>query len=312
MGASITTHFCANNICATVMTDQKDSKKRMRSAPRGRRWALTFYEKPDFVLDTDKVRYFIAGEETCPDTGRTHWQSYIEFFNPQRLNGVKSLVDDQKVHAEIAKGTALQNRTYCSKDGNIYREEGTMSAQGKRNDLVALRTHFKESKDVRAAIEDDNLIHHVAKFPRLVNTLSLMYSVERSWTTELYVYYGPPGTGKSHTAFEEAQALGAVYFKPDGQWWDGYEGQETVIFEDFRGETGLPNLLRLADRYPMRVPVKGGFAQFITKRIYITSNLDIDDWFNKDQRGYEVSIAALRRRITVKKHFDTVYNLRAN
>lgn len=279
----------------------------MSSNRAARRFALTFYSPPDFVFDEDIIRYFVAGEEVCPETKRTHYQAYIELFKATRLKRLKVIVDDQKVHVEPAKGNPHQNVIYCKKDGKVYREEGKVSQQGKRNDLVRLRDHFKEKKTLKEAIESDDLLLHVAKHPRLVNTLQLMYSVERSEPTDLYVYWGVTGSGKSHKAFTEASLLGQVYFKPSGCWWDGYEGQASVIFEDFRGETGLAQLLRLADRYPLRVPIKGGFRQFVSRRIYITSNVDVNDWFNADQRGYEASMEALRRRITHKVHFDTPF-----
>jgi len=123
------------------------------------------------------------------------------------------------------------------------------------------------------------------------------------------VHWGPTGTGKSHTAYEESKALGPTYFKPvSDKWWDGYDQQPSVIIEDFRGEIALATLLRLADKYPMRVPVKGGYKEFNSKRIYITSNIDIDDWFNKEQKGYEASMEALKRRITKKIHFNKPYS----
>jgi hypothetical protein len=137
-----------------------------------------------------------------------------------------------------------------------------------------------------------------------------MYQPERTETTELHIYWGPTHTGKSHTAFEEARKLGPVYVKPsDSQWWDGYEGQPSVILEDFRGEIPLAMMLRLADKYPLRVQVKGGYKQFNSKRIYITSNIDVDEWFNTNQKGYEASMDAFRRRITVKKHFNEQFFL---
>ncbi len=271
--------------------------------PSYRRYCITFWSPPDFVFDTDIIRYFIAGEEVCPDSKRTHYQSYIELFKKTSLKKLVEIVDDKKIKALPCKGSGAQNIEYCSKDGKIYREEGKSATPGKRTDLISLREHFKSQKRLRTAIEDDELIGPVARYPRLVNTLQLLYSVERNFTTELYVYWGVPGSGKSHLAYEEAKSRGRVYFKPTGKWWDGYSGEETVIFEDFRGETGLAMLLRLGDKYPLRVQYKGGFHQFVSSRLYITSNLDIDEWFNPDSRGYDISIEALRRRITKKVHF---------
>lgn len=274
---------------------------------RARRYALTFFTEPTFVFDTSLVRYFVAGRETCPTTGNVHYQAYIELFKPTSLKALKTLVDDEKVHAEACKGNAATNIKYCKKDGDIFREEGTAAQQGQRNDLVSLRQHFKDKKRLREAIESDELIGPVARYPRLVNQLELLYSTQRSQQTELHIFWGAPGTGKSHTAYEEAKQLGPVYFKPTGNWWDGYEQQPCVIFEDFRGECGLAQLLRLADKYPLRVPIKGGFKEFTSSRLYITSNLDITDWFNAEARGYETSLAALKRRITRKVHFDTPF-----
>lgn len=278
------------------------------SVTTSRNWAATFYVAPDFVFDTAKIRYFIAGEEKCPETGRTHYQAFIVFKNKQSMKAVKRIVDDNTVHLEPAKASALANIKYCSKDGNIYREEGKRpKGQGARSDLVAFRDHFKSGGTTRAAIEDDGKLAMVARYPRLANTLELMYSVERSEPTELHIFWGVPGSGKSHKAFEEAKELGDVYFKPQGPWWDGYDSQPSVIFEDFRGETPLAQFLRLADRYPLRVAVKGGFKQFNSKRLYVTSNLDIDDWWNSEQKGYDVSMEAFRRRITIKIHFPSRY-----
>ena len=41
----------------------------------------------------------------------------------------------------------------------------------------------------------------------------------------------------------------------------------------------LSDLLRLLDRYPYTVPLKCGHAQFLAKRIYITSPFHPKDWY---------------------------------
>lgn len=51
-------------------------------------------------------------------------------------------------------------------------------------------------------------------------------------------------------------------------------------FDDFGGsEFKLTYLLKLMDRYPMRVPVKGSFVNWVPKKIYITSNYSPKEWF---------------------------------
>jgi len=53
----------------------------------------------------------------------------------------------------------------------------------------------------------------------------------------------------------------------NGQWWDGYEQQECVVFDDMRKDTfKFHELLRLFDRYPLRIQVKGGYREFNSKK----------------------------------------------
>jgi hypothetical protein len=55
-------------------------------------------------------------------------------------------------------------------------------------------------------------------------------------------------------------------------------------------------LLRITDRYPHRVEIKGGFRAFLSREIYITSNEPIEKWY-KGEWYTEERISALRRRI---------------
>jgi len=295
---------------------------------RARRCAITFWSPPDFKED-EGIHYFLSAEEICPDTKKVHYQSYIEFSKQLSLTAIKKLINDDKANILKCKGNTQQNIEYCKKGEQtkeewtrlrskgpnygknlkLYREFGTPKQQGKRTDILELRDHFKQGKRLRDAVLDDSMCRTVAKHPKFARMVELMFSKPRSEMTELYIYWGVTGAGKSHKA--QADAGPDAYYKPlgkDSQWWDGYEQNESIIIEDFRGEIPLSTLLRLADKYPMRVPVKGGYCNFDSRKIYITSNIDIHEWFNTSQKGYDASMAALKRRITKKVHFDLPFN----
>ena len=115
------------------------------------------------------------------------------------------------------------------------------------------------------------------------------------------VFWGASGTGKSRRAVEEAGD--DVYFKPRGKWWDGYQQQQSVILDDFYGWLPFDDLLRLLDRYPLRVEYKGGFHEFNSKTIFITSNVHPLDWYKGDWYQAEQK-QALTRRINCIIHFN--------
>ena len=56
------------------------------------------------------------------------------------------------------------------------------------------------------------------------------------------------------------------------KWWNGYEGQDVVVLDDIRADFAkYHELLTLLDKYPHKVEIKGGYMQFNSPRIYITS-----------------------------------------
>lgn len=85
-------------------------------------------------------------------------------------------------------------------------------------------------------------------------------------------------------------------------WFDGYVGQTRVIFDDFRPWwCEFSWLLRLLDRYPIQVPVKGGFVNFIPEEIIITTNKSPEDAFGMYRSNEDLQ--QLRRRLTRVVHF---------
>jgi hypothetical protein len=86
--------------------------------------------------------------------------------------------------------------------------------------------------------------------------------------------WGPTGSGKSRFCYESCPE---GYWKaPEHSWWDGYEGQEDVIVDDYRRDfCKFSSLLRLFDRYPYQLNVKGSTVHFRAKRIFISTPFDV-------------------------------------
>lgn len=89
----------------------------------------------------------------------------------------------------------------------------------------------------------------------------------------IYWVYGPSRAGKSHLCRQNA--IGSYWESSRGvNWFDGYTGQKTVIFDDFRFKKGEYEwVLRLTDRYALRVEVKGASVEFCPELIFFTSTL---------------------------------------
>lgn len=136
-----------------------------------------------------------------------------------------------------------------------------------------------------------------------------MHSSMRKYPPSVVVYWGATGTGKTKSVWDNLTSYDDLWQYPGSGWFDGYVGQKLVLFDDFNGgELKLTMLLKVLDRYPMQVPVKGGFANWCPKEIYITSNIDPNNWFPNANAEH---VRALKRRFTnvVKFEEPTIVDL---
>lgn len=82
---------------------------------------------------------------------------------------------------------------------------------------------------------------------------------------------------------------------PRSKWWCGYQGQEHVIIDEFRGGIDISHMLRWLDRYPVCVETKGGSVPLCATKFWITSNLEPKEWYKEID---EATLLALERRLT--------------
>jgi Putative viral replication protein/RNA helicase len=255
----------------------------------------------------EKAAYAIYGREIAPTTGTPHLQGYVHLKSKMRFNAFKAAIG-QTAHIEPAKGSDQQNFEYCSKSEDFF-EVGEKTTQGKRTDLSEAVDTLKETGCLKRLAEEhpEAYIRYHRGFESW--KARVMPTVPRNSKTRVHVFVGPPGTGKSRAATDAAE--GSVFRKHKGEWWDGYEADDTVIIDDFYGWIAHCELLRICDRYPHKVPIKGAFREFVAKDIFITSNKPISEWY--DFERLKLTPAALYRRITnykwvtVNENGDTIF-----
>ncbi|AXQ66125.1 MAG: helicase [Cressdnaviricota sp.] len=111
---------------------------------------------------------------------------------------------------------------------------------------------------------------------------------------------GPTGIGKTRCAFEFGHLVSSegVWISAGSlRWFDGYDGQRVAIFDDIRTKhTSFDMLLRLLDRYPLRVEFKGGFVDWNPSFIIITAPLGPRAMWNLRR---DEDLDQLVRRVTI-------------
>lgn len=251
-------------------------------------------QDPGFpTFDDEYMRGIVFQLERGGNSGYHHYQIYMEYAQHQRFSRVKTDFGTT-AHIDIARGTRKQCFLYCTKEDT--RVAGPWTAgidlslgggQGSRSDLA----EAKESLDRGVSMTQFANDHFgtFIRYPRAVCRYRELLQPKRDWRPHVLIFYGPTGSGKSRAAFERAKAGGSYYSKPrptgGGNWWDGYEGETTVILDDFRSARWYyDELLQLFDRYPLQSPFKGGYVSQQAREYIITTTEHPHTWYEAENR----------------------------
>lgn len=220
------------------------------------------------------VVYLCYGHEIA-ESGTPHLQGYVELSNPQRFSWIKKRLT--RAYIADRRGSRTQARDYCFKECDKGFEYGKFVADnsGSRNDIRAIKRKIDENphitelelyEDHYGTMQRCSKGHLRYKFLKLLTIK--MGPVECIWI------YGDSGAGKSR--FGE-DAFPDHYKKDNTKWWDGYQGQETVLWQDYENKAvPYQTFLQWTDRYTKKGEVKGGYVALTYTRLIIDSSFAPD------------------------------------
>lgn len=183
-------------------------------------------------------------------------------------------------------------------------EFGTPSAgQGTRTDITAIGEAVRAGNSNLELI--DSLGYQVARYSKHIDWIRFNTMKPRSDRqlvgVKVIVLYGPTGTGKTYAAVnklanQDYHIVSAPSHASEKVWFDGYEGQSTLILDDFNGSWCTMDFLkRLLDVYPLSVEIKGGKTWACWTTVLITTNTPPSEWYKTGL--VVIDDAPLRRRI---------------
>lgn len=233
------------------------------------------------TFSEEKAVYLIYGREVG-DNGTPHLQGYIELARRTRFQGIHARFP--RMHIEARRGTQAEATQYCRKDGDFV-ELGVARVQGHRSDVEGFIEEVKTGKSDWQLLETHP--REFARFNRLPDRVRYAkcehLAIERhSQPVRVVCYWGDAGVGKTRRIYSE-ESFGDIY-SPDmskSTWYDGYNGQDVLVLDDFYGQIKYSDLLHVLDRYYLRLPVKGTFTFKAWIRVYFTSNKHPRDWYRR-------------------------------
>lgn len=301
-------------------------------SPRSRNWCFTIWLHDENNELVNEEKLLLANDEFKPIeisipkaaycvyqyemVDNLHIQGYVRFDHARSMSGLRKVLEkwsnEKGPHLEVAKGTPLENKEYCTKVDTRKFGPYEFGEVPSEDELPIMSQAFQILKDNKGIVNEQlmtpKFINHTtmycSKWKTILTDIENVNWIQRTeyQKPKVFVLYGKTGTGKSRRAY----ANGAVEISIHSQWpFNEYRGEPVVVFDDFRGEIAVGNLIKLLDGHPRKVPIQySGNKPWIPKRIYITSNEHPKEWYPKLSIDKPNTYAALLRRFDIIDYYD--------
>lgn len=292
------------------------------SEERSRKWLMTCNNPKDHDWSIEKivdilnqwttVKYWCIAQEVGVNEKTPHIHFFI--FSPSAIKW-KTLDDKfHGMHRDMCNGTIAENRDYVFKIGKWQdTEKGTLhdydsnqesgeppeeKGRGHRTDLHQLYELIKKGYSTFEILEEcPQYIDQIDRIEKVRQTLR-EEQYKDVWRKLSVTYiFGDTGAGKTRSVMEQ-YGYSNVYRVTDYEHpFDSYKGQDVIIFEEFRSNLRIDDMLKYLDGYPVEFP-----ARYVNKvacftKVYIITNIDIREQYPNVQENQPITWQAFLRRI---------------
>ena len=284
----------------------------------------------DCISKIKNIDYWCMCDETG-DNGTYHTHVFVHRDSPIRFSTLQKAFKYKKedgsdgcaAHIDLCNGTSKQNRDYIRKEGkyadsdkketnhpetfeefgNVPNDKKSVFGNGKDLDLLydMLQSNFNNAEIIS---QDTSFILDIDRIDRARNTLR-EEKYKNTWRdVECHYIYGVSGTGKTRSVMDEFGYSNVYrvtnYLHP----FDAYQGQDVILFDEFRGRIPLADMLNYLDGYPLLLPARYGDKVACYTKVFIVSNIPLTAQYTNMQLNESVSWNAFLRRINDLTYYN--------
>lgn len=281
--------------------------------PQSRKWQLTINNPLEHGFDHPRIReelekmtgllyWCLCDEIGQEETLHTHVYLVLRTPRPHVTIGNRF----PGAHREVARGTSQQNRNYVLKESEVYNKQSDgcydyTDSSGKRHIGTNYSDTFEEGGEmpqeqqgkskvidqiyalVKEGVSNLEIVEAIPsamlQMEKIDRTRSMLRDSQfvNAWR-ELTVSYlwGETGAGKTRSVMERYGYQNCYRVTDYKHPFDDYDGQDVLIFEEFRGQIKIANMLNYLDGYPLLLPCRYFNRHACFTKVFIITNLPLD------------------------------------
>lgn len=245
------------------------------------------------------------------EQGTPHTHVYVAFKNAVMFSTMQQRF--YGAHIEIVKGTHRENRDYVHKEGKwldskkaetnlpeTFEESGELPEEPDRR--------VKQSEAILAMVEAGASDGEIMRaYPSAMNHLKNIEQARQTlleekygvdWrTVEVTYIWGETGIGKTRSVVEKYGYKNVFRVTNYTHPFDGYKGQDVILFDEFRSSLKFSDMLAYIDGHPVMLPCRYADKVACYTKVYIISNIPLEKQYPLVQVEEPAGYAAFRRRI---------------
>lgn len=284
-----------------------------------RKYQLTFNNPQEHGFDHETIRSILQDISgivywcMCDEEGSTcHTHLYVAFENAKEFSMIQRRF--YGAHIEAVRGTHRENRDYIRKEGKwrdseksetnkpeTFEESGELPVESERR--------VKQTEAIFAMVEDGasnaeilrecpSAMLHLTRIEQARQTLLEEKYRKEFRKLEVAYIWGETGVGKTRGVMEKHGYENVCRVTNYAHPFDGYNGQDVIVFEEFRSSLPLSDMLCYLDGYPLMLPCRYADRAACYTKVYILSNIPLEKQYPNVQLEEPASFDAFRRRLT--------------
>ena len=295
---------------------------------QSRKWLLTVNNPIEHDLSHDQIKLILDSIKNigywcmCDEVGvkdhTFHTHVFIYRASPIKFSFLKEHFPS--AHIDYCRGTCGQNRDYVRKEGkysgsvkedtnlkNTFEEFGQCpdEKQGHRTDLDNFYNFIKDGmSDVEIIEADPNYIKHIDKIDKIRQMVKADEFKNTFRTMDVQYWYGVTGSGKTRTVLTEFGYENVYRVSDYTHPFDTYRCQDVLLLDEFRSDLKIGFMLNLLDGYPLYLPCRYNDKVACFTKVFILSNISLEDQYCNVQREQRETWNAFIRRINCVKYFN--------
>ena len=259
-------------------------------------------EKIIELLNNENVKYACGKEEIGDETHTNHLHVFVIFKSPRYPNAVIDLFKSfNGAHVEVCRGSIQENIDYIKKeettvDGTFFEIGDIPKGQGNRSDIVLIKDLIEEGYSADDIVDlYTHFLFQLDKIEILVRHYRMKKYSKIKRDIKVTYIYGQSGVGKTRYVVDKIGLQNMYRVTQYKHPFDSYKGQKVLVLDEFRFQIGFSEMLNLLDIYPVELDCRYNNNIACYTRVYVISNIPIEQQYPDIDKSSENWKAFLRR-----------------